>query len=76
VKEFIVAGVAQRDGEWYALGTYDGRFLQLPISEDEAHDITPKLSDDRTYRWAVSETRMLDDGEMLIVQAPAEVATA
>ena len=66
--EFIIAGVSWKDDAWHALGTYDGRFLDLPISEDEYAVIAPNLSDDRTYRFAVDAQRMEDDASVLVTR--------
>jgi hypothetical protein len=71
--KFVTAGLAEKDGQWFALGTYDGRFMQLPITEEEAKDIQPHLNGDRTYSISVEQDRVVREGE-LIVTAPAGAA--
>jgi hypothetical protein len=66
MKKFIIAGVVEKDGDWYALGTYDGRFLQLPLSDEEAENIQPHLSNDRTYGFPVEQERVMREGEALV----------
>jgi len=74
MNEFKVAGLAEKDGTWFAFGTYEGRFLQLPISDIEADEIRPNLVDDRTHTWTVDEERMVREGEALIVSRQAQPA--
>lgn len=72
MKHFIVAGLAERDGQWYAFGTYDNRFLSLTISAEEADEIRPKLDGDRTYSMPVEDERMARDAEVLIATGSPE----
>lgn len=68
-KQFSIAGLGQQDGQWYVLGTYDGRFLQLPVSDEEREQIAPHLADGRTYGWDVDDERMEREAEVLITAA-------
>lgn len=76
VKDFIIAGVAEKDGQWFALGTYDGRFMSLPISDEEANEAQPHLAEDKTYRLTVEEDRAVRDGELLVTAGSPEAVTA
>jgi hypothetical protein len=67
-KTFKISALTARDGELVALGTFEERFLVLPITEEEAREIRPHLEGDETYAWQVEEDRVIREGEVMVAQ--------